>query len=444
MSRGARRQLGRPVLPDPLPVPRVTRLRSHRLAAPPSKSVTNRALVLAALADGRSVLERPLHSEDTAVMVRALAQLGVAISVRRGEIVEVEGTAGRLSPPREPLDVMASGTALRFLTAVATLVPGAVVLTGQPRLRERPMADLVIALRRLGVQVSTRGVRGRPPVEVAGGGFPGGRVRLRGKVSSQFASALLMLGPYGRTDLELSMRRPTVSEPYVGLTCDLMRRFGAEVEADPGGLRLRVRARGPYGARRFAVEGDASSASYFLALGAMTGERITVTNLDPATAQGDIGFVDILALMGCQVTRGTEGITVSGGDLQGAEVDMVAMPDLVPSLAVVALFAKGVTRIRNVGNLRLKESDRLSALAIELGKVGARVRELPDGLHIDPARAREPTPALIETYRDHRVAMSFAVLGAARGGIAIRDPRVVTKSYPAFWEDLRAITGARW
>ena len=426
----------------PAPVERVRQLARQVTIAPPSKSLTNRALVLGALAAGTSRILRPLHSQDTQVLCSALACFGVAIEGRGGNVIVVAGTGGRLLPPGGPVDVAMSGTALRFLTAVACLAEGPVVITGSPRLRERPMADLVLALRRMGIDVESVGARGRPPIRVTGAGFPGGRTRLSGRVSSQFLSALLMLGPYGRADLEVMLRARPVSEPYVELTVDLMRRFGADVEVSGDGRRYRVRTGPPYRAGELEVEGDASSASYFFALAAMLGVRVTVENIAAGSRQGDLGLLELLARMGCRVERGSESVTIEGGSLSAIEADMVDMPDMVPTLAVAALVARGTTRIRNVANLRLKESDRLRALATELNRVGARVEEHPDGLTIDPAQALRGSPVTVRTYDDHRIAMSFAVLGVVRGGISIEDPACVAKSYPGFWRDLALLTGS--
>lgn len=430
----------------PLPareIPAVTALSKSSLVAPPSKSATNRALTIAALARGRCRLVRPLRSEDTSVLQRALAALGVPVEDVGADVIVVEGRAGHLETPREALDVAASGTALRFLTALATLAPGPVTITGQPRLRERPMGELVVALRRLGVGVEARGARGRPPIVVQGGGFPGGRCTVAARTSSQFVSALLLVAPHGRADLELSLAGPPVSEPYIELTIALMERFGVQVEA-PGGERYRVRAGASYDAIEYPVEADASSASYAFALGAMIGGPVTVTGLDPGSAQGDLRILDLLREMGCRTEIAPEGITVTGGALRGIDADMSQMPDMVPTLAVVAAWAEGPTRIRNVANLRQKESDRLSALAAELTRAGADVTESRDGLTVRAGRIRTAGAATIETYRDHRIAMSFAVLGAARGGLAIADPACVAKSYPGFWDDLGRLIGATW
>lgn len=427
----------------PRPIPKAGLLGASSLAAPPSKSATNRALVIAALAPGPSHLLRPLRSEDTIVLQRAIAALGVGVEDRGEGVIVVDGRGGQLSAPREPLDVAASGTALRFLTALATLAPGTVTITGRPRLRERPMGELVVALRRLGVEIEARGPRGRPPIVLQGGGFPGGRAKVGASTSSQFVSALLLVGPFGAGDLELELAGEAVSEPYIGLTCDLMGRFGVEVEhPDPG--RYRVRAGSGYVAREYAVEADASSASYFFALGALLGQAVTVSGLDPASVQGDLRLLELLAAMGCRVDREPGGITVTGGELRGIDVDMSQIPDMVPTMAVLGAWAEGRTRIGNVANLRQKESDRLRALATELTRAGAEVVESRDGLAIEPGRIRTAGPATIATYADHRIAMSFAVLGAARGGLAVADPGCVAKSYPGFWSDLGRVLGVTW
>lgn len=415
----------------------MSKLARDTVVVPGSKSVTNRALLIAALASGDSTIEGGLSSEDTEVMIRALAAFGAGCSHGRGNVLRVEGTGGRLQAPGQSISVRASGTALRFLTAVATLAQGSVTVTGDKRLRERPMADLIIALRRLGVDVEALGERGRPPIRVAGSGFPGGRTRLSGRVSSQFVSALLMVGPFGRADLRLTLRQDPVSAPYIALTIDLMNAFGADARS-VGSRAFAVRAGSLYRGRHLRVEGDASSASYYFALAAMLGGSITVANVDRSSRQGDIVFLDLLRRMGAEVSPAPLGTRVTATRLSGIEADMVDAPDLVPSLAVTALCAEGRTVIKNVASLRHKESDRLRALATELTRAGARVEELPDGLCIEPGPARE---AVIETYDDHRIAMSFGILGLVRGQIAIADPAVVRKSYPGFWGDLALVTG---
>jgi len=374
-------------------------------------------------------------------MRRALALFGAGFERGEDGSLTIQGTGGRFRAQDAPIDVGASGTALRFLTAVSTLVPGSVRLIGQGRLPKRPMADLLVPMQRLGLEVSALGARGRLPIEVRGGEFPGGTVEVSGRHSSQYVSALLMLGPMGKEDLTIRLRHRPVSEPYIRMTIDLMRRFGADVAEDR--LVYRVEGKTGYRSASIAIEGDASNSSYYLALAAILGESLTITGIPSRSLQGDLEFLDLLEAMGCETRRDERGLHVAGGPLSGIEADLNRVPDLVPTLAVTALFASGRTSIRNVRQLRLKESDRLRALAIELRRIGARVDELPDGLLIERGLALDPGEVTFETHGDHRIAMSLAILGAAREAVRLADPGVVSKSYPGFFRDLFGLIAKR-
>jgi 3-phosphoshikimate 1-carboxyvinyltransferase len=406
------------------------------LAVPGSKSLTNRALPVAALAAGESEILGALASDDTEAMREGLLALGARIETR-GEAWRVRGTEGRLAAPGRPIDARGSGTTARFLTALATLAPGPVVIDGSPRMRERPIDELARALRELGAGVEVLGRGGCPPVRVAGGGLPGGGARVDARRSSQFVTALLLAAPYARRDVELELEGGVlVSRPYVDLTLELMATFGAE--AGFRDERLWVRAGRGYRGRRYRVEADASSAAYAFAAAAIAGGRVRVPGLPRGSRQADLGLLEVLERMGCRVERGADSVEVRGPErgLRGVEADLNAMPDATVALAVVALFAAGPTRIRNVGQIRLHETDRLAALERELRRLGAGARAGPDWLAIEP---RPLHGAEIETYDDHRMAMAFALAGLRVPGLRIRNPACVAKTWPGFFEALESL-----
>ncbi|MFO0891419.1 MAG: 3-phosphoshikimate 1-carboxyvinyltransferase [Isosphaeraceae bacterium] len=405
---------------------------------PGSKSLTNRALIVAALAEGPSTLTGALDSDDTRVMVEALQALGIAVDHDRDSAeIRVEGLGGRFPAREASLFVGNSGTSLRFLTAMLTTGAGTYHLDGTPRMRERPVEDLLAALNNLGAKVRSDLGTGCPPVTVEARGLDGGFSSVRGDVSSQFLSGLLMALPYSRDTTTIEVRGNLVSQPYVRMTLEVMEAFGVT----PSNRKFRRFDVYPahYKGRPYAIEPDASAASYFFALAALTGGTVTVEGLGTRSLQGDLAFVDILEHMGCQVVREEDRTTVTGGPLRGVDVDMNAISDTVMTMAVVALFAAGHTRIRNVGHIRHKETDRIAALAAELRKLGATIDELPDGLIIDPPAPSAPRPARIATYDDHRMAMSFALAGLKVEGVTILDPGCVGKTYPEFWEDFETI-----
>jgi 3-phosphoshikimate 1-carboxyvinyltransferase len=405
---------------------------------PGSKSITNRALVCAALAEGRSTLTGALASDDTQVMIQSLRRIGVGVESRElGALLVVDGTGGKFAAPPEGTELFAgnSGTTIRFLTAMLTLGDGRFRIDGVARMRERPIEDLLHALRQLGATVHSELATGCPPVVIDAAGLPGGTARVRGHVSSQFLSALLMAAPYAQRPVILRVEGPLVSQPYVRMTLGVMAAFGVRVaEADAQGILVPL---GKYQVRSYAIEPDASAASYFFAAAAITGGSVTVEGLSRESLQGDVAFVDVLARMGCNVTRASDRITVNGGPLQGINVDMNAISDTVQTLAAVALFADGPTTITGVAHIRHKETDRSAALATELRKLGATVEERTDGLCITPAPLHG---ASIATYDDHRMAMSLALVGLRVPGVAIENPSCVAKTYPRFFEDLRSAT----
>lgn len=395
---------------------------------PGSKSITHRYLIMAALAAGRSRLLNALCCEDTDYTVAALKSLGAGIAGNR-ESLEVSGTGGRLVCPPEPIFLGNAGTAMRLLTAVACLARGVCVLTGNDRMRQRPVAELLEALRSLGGKLESLNADGCPPVHVWGGGLAGGRSEVNASRSSQFVSAILLAAPYAARPTELELQG-LVSRPYVDVTLEGMSRFGAEARwLDE--KTLRVEAPRGYLPGTYLVEGDCSSASYFWAAAAITGGRVKTRNIRPESQQGDLGLLEILQQMGCAISRDREGVTVTGGLLRGITVDMKDLPDMVPTLAVTAAFARGTTVITNVGHLRLKESDRLRTVALGLRSMQIQVEERKDGLVI---QGGSPRGAVIDPYDDHRIAMSFAVAGLVTEGMVIAEELCVEKSFPQFWE----------
>ncbi len=402
---------------------------------PGSKSITNRALLLAALADGESRLIAPLHSDDTWYMASALREFGVTIEETPERSFVVAGKGGRFDAPSKPLFIGNSGTTVRFLTAAACFAPAGadVVLDGVARMRERPIRDLVGALLTLGVDTECLNGHGCPPVRVQGGGMAGGRCRLRGDVSSQFLTALLQAAPYARQDVEIEIVGELISKPYIDITQSVMASFGVSL-VNEDYQKLRVPAGQRYASRDYAVEADASNASYFLAAAAVTGGTVTLENLGTDSIQGDIGFLDVLERMGCTVTRGAL-VTLTGpAKLSAIDADMDAIPDTAQTLAVVAAFADGPSRITNIASLRVKETDRVKAIAKELPKLGVRVEEGPGDWTITPPAHGVYTAAEIDTYEDHRMAMAFAVAGLRVPNLTINNPGCVAKTFPDFWE----------
>jgi 3-phosphoshikimate 1-carboxyvinyltransferase len=416
-------------------IPAVALASRHRV--PGSKSYTNRALTIAAMAQGATTLQGALLSDDTFVARQALGQLGLQID-QDGTTFYVRGQHGEFSKPEKPLYLGNSGTATRFFTAMLTLPGFEVTLTGNERMQERPIGDLLDALNQLGASVKSVHGNHCPPVHIDARRLQGGTATISGAISSQFLSALLMAAPYAQTDVTLQVRDTLVSKPYVDLTLDIMRQFGVQVTHDDY-RQFFIPGRQVYRGQTYMIEGDVSSATYFWGLAALLGQEMCVTNIPARSAQGDLGFVHVLEQMGCTVARGTE-ITVTGpSQLRPlGEIDLNALPDAAMTVAALAVFCPGVTRIRNVWNLRVKETDRLQALATELRKIGAVVEELPDGLHIegDPARLHG---ADIATYDDHRMAMCFGMIGARLPGIRVQEPACVGKTYPGFWDDLQAV-----
>jgi 3-phosphoshikimate 1-carboxyvinyltransferase len=410
-----------------------------RVRVPGSKSLTNRALIVAALAQGPSTLLGALDSDDTRVMVESLKRLGIGVDhTPENATIRVEGCDGRFPVREAELYVANSGTSLRFLTAMVATGQGTFRLDGTARMRQRPVADLLQALNGLGADCKSDLNTGCPPVTVKTGGLDGGFAFVKGDVSSQFLSGLLMALPYSQRPSTVEVDGVLVSQPYVAMTLEVMEAFGVRI-SNRKNRRFEITP-AHYKGRPYSIEPDASAASYFFALAAITGGTVTVEGLGSKSVQGDLGFVDVLEHMGCRVERSSHATTVTGGPLRGVDVDMNAISDTVMTLGVVALFASGFTRIRNVGHIRHKETDRIAALAAELRKLGATVDEQPEGLLIFPPQGGKLAPAKIATYDDHRMAMSFALAGVKAGGVTILDPSCVAKTYPGFWDDLARLS----
>ncbi len=430
------------VLPARVMVP-VRRPIDADVVIPGSKSITNRAMPIAALARGESVLTGLLISDDTRYMAGALRALGIGVEVDEARLTaRIIGGDGTFPAGEASLFVGNSGTSMRFLAAMLPLGHGRFEIDGAPRMRQRPIAPLLGALEQLGASaVSTEGT-GCPPVTVVADGLAGGACRMPGDQSSQFFSAILMAAPYARDGVEIAVDGDLVSKPYMTMTAAVMADFGVAAELDTRPWKtMRVAPGQRYVGRAYAIEPDASNASYFFAAAAATGGRIRVEGLGRGSTQGDIGFVEALARMGATVEVGERSIEVigpPGGHLRGIDIDMNAISDTAQTLAAIAPFAEGPTTIRGVAHARLKETDRVAALATELRKLGQRVEEREDGLTIHPAPV---TPAEVATYDDHRMAMSFAVTGLRAAGVTILDPGCVGKTFPDFFARLDGITG---
>lgn len=429
-------------MPDSIEIQTARQPIRATVRPPGSKSITNRALVCAALAEGKSTLTGALDSEDTRVMIAGLKALGIDIEVHDdGETLLVSGCSGR--PPAKSAEIFVenSGTTIRFLTALATLGRGEFTLDGIARMRERPIGDLAKALNQLGTAVKCVGPNDCPPVRVTANGLSGGTATIHGGISSQYLSGLLMAAPCASEAVRIEVESRLVSVPYVAMTTAVMQSFGVNVEAATNFSSLQVSCE-TYRATEYAIEPDASAASYFWAAAAVTGGQVTVLGLSKDSLQGDVEFVDCLRQMGCEVRYESDRVTVVGKSLTAIDVDMNAISDTVQTLAVVALFASGTTIIRNVQHIRHKETDRISAVATELRKFGAQVVEHEDGLEITPSNAIEDDalePVAIDTYNDHRMAMSFAVAGLRRRAVTINDPNCTVKTYPNFFSDFHAL-----
>lgn len=411
----------------------------HGTIEPPgSKSITNRALLCAALADGTSILTGALHSDDTHVMIDSLRKLGVGIVAdAENATITVTGSGGRFGSPVEDLFIGNSGTTVRFLTAALAMAGGKYRLDGVQRMRQRPIGPLVSALNGIGANVVAQSPNQCPPVTIDSRAINGGSVSVSGNISSQYLSGLLMAAPLSSGDIEFRIDGALISQPYVHMTIAVMKSFGVTVEANDTLTHFTVAADQRYQACEYDIEPDASAASYFFAAAAICGGTATVQGLSRNALQGDVGFVDCLEKMGCKVVWKQDSIHVTGPALHGIDVDMSDVSDTVQTLTSVALFVDGPTHVRNVAHNRVKETDRIGNLAIELRKFGVQVDERADGLSIYPPQpSSNLTGAVIETYDDHRMAMSLALVGLKQPGVVITNPACVGKTYPDFFAAL--------
>ena len=400
------------------------------IRVPGSKSLTNRAILIGAFAKGISRLKGVLHSDDTKYMMNAWEHLGVTFR-NEGTSLEIEGCDGTPGPWSKPLYIGNSGTTSRFLTAALTLGKGKYLVTGNERMKNRPIGDLMDALNGLGAQVSDLSGNKCPPVQIVAEGLKGGRVRIPGDKSSQYISALMMAAPYAELKTEIEIVGNMVSRTYVEMTQHIMSDFGACVEWINPQL-LVIHPHQHFLAMDYEIEGDASSASYFMGMAAITGGTVKIHGIRETSTQGDIGLLQVLESMGCIVHWEKDGVLIEGRPMKAIEVDMNTMSDVAPTLAVIALFARGETRILNVGNMRIKECDRIKATVTELSKLGAQTKEWSDGLSIKGMG--DYRPAMLNTYDDHRMAMSLSLAGLKIPGVIIQNPQCVTKTFPDFFD----------
>lgn len=403
----------------------------HRddIQVPGSKSYTHRCLIAAALSDGPCTLVNALDSEDTRLTAQALHQMGIAISWQ-GRTVSAKGAGGKIQASKDAIYLGNSGTSMRLLAAVAALSQHVYRLEGTERMHERPVKELLYGLEQIGINAYALHGNGCPPIIIEGGTFNANHVELDCQVSSQYLSGMLLIAPYIKGGLDIVVTRGPVSKPYVDMTVDIMERQGIRLERE-GYEHFAIAGGQIYTSGEYEVEPDGSQAGYFWAAAAVTGGLSRVNGVSLSSCQGDVKLALLLEKMGCRLIEDSQGITVIGGALNGIDVDMADMPDVVPTLAVVAAFAVGRTVIRNVAHLRAKESDRLAAVAAELSKMGIDVSVTDDGLAIDGG---SPRGAEIDTYDDHRIAMSFAVAGLKVPGVHIKEEMCVKKSFPNFWE----------
>ncbi|GIU49590.1 3-phosphoshikimate 1-carboxyvinyltransferase [Shewanella sairae] len=412
---------------------------SGTINIPGSKSISNRALLLATLAEGTTTLTNLLDSDDIRYMLASLKQLGVNYKLTDNNTVcELEGLAGTLNASdAQTLFLGNAGTAMRPLCAALTLGQGEFTLTGEPRMEERPIGDLVDALRQLGAEVDYLKNEGFPPLKITATGLNGGDVEIAGDLSSQFLTALLMVAPLAQGDVNIKIKGELVSKPYIDITLALMAQFGVTVENHDYAAFVIKAGQRYVSPGKVLVEGDASSASYFLAAGAIKGGEVKVTGVGKLSIQGDVKFADVLEQMGAEIEWGDDYIIARQAKLTAVDLDMNHIPDAAMTIATAALFATGTTHIRNIYNWRIKETDRLAAMATELRKVGAIVDEGHDYISVTPPEVLNT--AAIDTYNDHRMAMCFSMMAFADCGITINDPECTSKTFPDYFNQFKAL-----
>ena len=404
------------------------------IRVPGSKSYTHRMIIAAALSDGACCIANPLRSQDTLLTMKALQQMGIAMEERADE-VWVHGADGHFQPAADPIFLGNSGTSMRLLGGLVALGQGRYMLTGVARMCRRPIQALIDSLQLLDIQAHSQNNDGCPPLVVDAGNRRGGSTRIDCSISSQYLSSLLLMAPCLEQGLTITVNENPISKPYIDMTVDVMEAFGIGVQRS-GYKRFEIPGGQIYRHGHYAVEPDASQAGYFWAAAAITGTSVKVKGVTASSRQGDVGLADIFGRMGCKVSHEPDGITVTGSPLSAVDVDMGHMPDMVPTLAVVAAFAEGTTTIRNVAHLKVKESDRLAAIFQELAKMGIRAHSDQDTLQIEGGH---PKGAAIETYDDHRIAMSFGVAGLKTPKVTILDETCVDKSFPDFWDVLQEL-----
>jgi 3-phosphoshikimate 1-carboxyvinyltransferase len=415
----------------PIPHPLNTTVR-----VPGSKSLTNRALLIASLANGATCLTNALFSDDSRYFAKALQTLGFDVQLDEAvHEMTVTGLSGKIPATKAELFIGNAGTAARFLSAFLTLGNGEYILDGDPRMRERPIGDLVEALTQLGAKLEI--TNNCPPVKIIASGLPGGKTSIAGNISSQFLSALLMVAPYAKSPIEIEVTTDLNSKPYVDMTIAIMRDFGVAIERQSY-ERFIIHPSVFIPLSSYSIESDASAASYFFAAPAICGGTVRVENISRKSLQGDIGFLDVLKQMGCHITEGENYIEVTGAStLQGVDIDMRDIPDTAQTLAAVAPFASSPTTIHGIASARVKETDRVSATCTELNRLGVRVDEHEDGMTIYPSE--KFNPATIQTYNDHRMAMAFSLIGLRVPGVIIKNPSCVSKTFPNYFEVLETL-----
>ena len=406
---------------------------NSEISVPGSKYIANRILMIASLAEGTSIIKNIPENEDIKATIEALKKFGVEIKKDNNDL-EINGTNGKLKLPKDDINVGNSGTLMRFIVGFSSLVKGKTKITGSKRIQQRPIIDLLNSLNDLGIKCSSVN-KGFPPVKVEGGTLKGGTTKIKGDISSQFISSLLLTAPYAKNDVEIIIESDLVSKNYVDMTIDLMKEFGVSVERNAY-KKFKIKLGQKYVAKEFTIPGDWSSANYFLAAAAIVPGRIKVKGLD-MSAHGEAKFIDVLADMGCNINKNNGSIEIIGNkNLTAVDVDMSTMPDSVQTLAAVAVFTKSTTKIRNIGNLKYKESDRILDTANELKKLGINAIAKEDRLEIKGGKINS---TIIDPHNDHRMAMSFALIGLKIPGIKIKNPECVSKSFPEFWSKLKEI-----
>ena len=403
------------------------------ITVPGSKYIANRVLIIAALANGNSIIKNVPDNEDINATIEALKKLGIKINKKNSDL-EIIGNGGKINSPNGEINVKESGTLLRFITGLAALAEGKTVITGSNRIKERPISDLLNSLKDLGIECKSLNDE-NPPVEVIGGTLNGGTTKIKGNVSSQYISSLLLISPYAKNDVKIIIELDLVSKSYVDMTISLMEEFGIKVEND-NYKALKVKSGQKYNAMDYEIPGDWSSANYFLAAAAIVPGKVKINGIDNS-AEGEAKFADALGKMGCKVNRKDDSIEITGKEnICGIDIDMSQMPDAVQTLAAVAVFANGTTRIKNIRNLKYKESNRINDTVNELKKLGINAAAKDDEIAIKDGKVN---PAIIDSHNDHRMVMSFAFIGLKILGIKIENPECVNKSFPGFWDKLKEI-----